>query len=410
MAGMYLCRRALRQAPGAFQITLRTTLSARLAAAWFPAVLAGAIVAGPTSARADDVQAGPVAQPDRVTVVLKFVKQPDHATMAPVTLLADSCAACTVLGDPALRRDNHRETLVALALPARRTLELRFRAAPGSVRRVVLESGDLPFTANDDIVTVAMPPVAGDAVTAGEFATHIVEPGMVLRFEHADIARRAGAYASGPFPARQRRAADNLQFAQREVIRRTGLGNVVAQEKLGAIQVMGFDTNYPHGHTDAPPHMHMHLRWPLNAGTQIGHYYIDEHGLLTHNAVGVKSMAGPGRTYGRGELFTTMDVRGRPIYQHRITPEGWLELGRAGAAPCLIRPAQAGQGFESGAVVACGRQAPVQVLVTDDLEAGILRVATGQIVETFRYDTDTGKLLSSAAPPPASESNWVAPQ
>lgn len=365
------------------------------------AALTGALVSAAPAAMADDGQ---------VTVVLKFVKQPGHAGMAPVTLLADSCAACTVLGDPALARDNRRETLVALALPARRTLELRFRAAPGSVRRVVLESGDLPFMVDGERVTVSVPPVAGDGVTAGEFATHIVEPGMVLRFEHADIARRAGAYASGAFPALQRHAADNLQFAQREVIRRTGLGDFVAQEKLGTIQVMGFDTNYPHGHTDAPPHMHMHLRWPLNAGTQIGHYYIDERGLLTHNVVGVKSMDGQGRTYGRGELFTTRDVRGRPIYQHRITPEGWLELGRAGAAPCVLKPAQENRGFETGATVACADQAPVTVSVTDDLAAGIVRVATGPVVETFRYDTDTGKLLSSAAAPPPSESNWVAPQ
>lgn len=390
--------RVLRQLPAA----LRTTVPAVL--------LAGALMSGTAPARADDTQAGPATPADRVTVILKFVKQPDHAEMAPVTLLADSCAACTVLDDPALARNNRRETLVALSLPARRTLELRFRAAPGGVKRVLLESGDLPFTVTGDSVTVPVPPIATDAVTAGEFATHIVEPGMVLRFEHADIARRAGAYANGAFPALQRRAADNLQFAQREVIRRTGLGEVVAQQKLGAIQLMGFDTNYPHGHTDAPPHMHMHLRWPLNAGTQIGHYYIDGHGLLTHNAVGVKGMDGQGRTYGRGEPFTTIDVRGRPLYRHRITAEGWLELGRAGAAPCVIMPVQEGKGFETGAVVACARQAPVKVLVTDDLDAGIVRVATGPVVETFRYDTDTGKLLSGAAPPPPSESNWVAPQ
>ncbi|OYO28042.1 TonB-dependent receptor plug domain-containing protein [Janthinobacterium sp. PC23-8] len=287
------------------------------------------------------------------------------------------------------------------------TLELRFRAARNGVKRVVLESGDLRFTTTDDIVTVSLPPVASDAVTAGEFATHIVEPGMVLRFEHADIARRAGAYAHGAFPVRQRRAADNLQFAQREVIRRTGLCDYVAQEKLGAIQAMGFDTNFPHGHADAPPHMHMHLRWPLNAGTQIGHYYIDEAGLLTHNVVGVKSMDCQGRTYQRGELFTTMDVRGRAIYQHRITQEGWLELGRAGAARCLIKPAQAGKGFDTGASVACPTQRPVTISVTDDLDAGIMRVATGQVAETFRYDTETGKLLSDVAPPAPSESIYV---
>ncbi len=36
---------------------------------------------------------------------------------------------------------------------------------------------------------------------------------MVLRFEHADPARRAGDYATGLFPTVQRAAANVLEFA-----------------------------------------------------------------------------------------------------------------------------------------------------------------------------------------------------
>lgn len=373
---------------------------ARLAAALLAggaAAFAAAAIAIATAAPASAAEAtGPA-----VRVVLKFVKAGGDG---PVRFLADSCAACVALHDPAFERDNQRETLIALALPERRTLELRFRAPAGSVRRVLLESGDLRFETAGDIVTVQLPPVGHDAVGAGEVATHIVEPGMVLRFEHADPARRAGAYADGPFPALQRRAADHLEFAQREVIRRTGLGEYVAGEKLGTIHVMGFDTNYPHGHTDAPPHTHMHLRWPANAGTQIGHYYIGADGLLERNEVGIKDLDAPGASFGRGDAYTTRDLRGRPVYTHRITAEGWLALGRAGRPPCLIRPLA--RGFDGGAVVACPGQAEVVVKVDDDLAAGVLRVATGAVLEVFRYDPDSGKLLSAAAPPPVTESNY----
>lgn len=340
-----------------------------------------------------------------VKVVLKFVKRDAGQVLPAVVFEQHSCAVCQPLADPAFDRDNRRETLVALSLPLRRTLDLQLRAVGNSVKRVVLESGDLKFDVSGDIVTVHMPPVARDAVTAGEFATHIVEPGMVLRFEHADPVRRAGFYAQGAFPTLQRRAADNLEFAQREIIRRTGLGAYVEHEKLGAIQVMGFDTNFPHGHTDAPPHFHMHLRWPFNAGTQIGHYYIDELGLLVRNEVGVKAVGGRGQHFGRGEVFTTRDLQGRAVYTHEITNEGWLRLGRAGMAPCLIRPA--GTGFDAGAIVECPQQEAVQVNVRDDLASGILRVTTGAVDEIFRYDIDTGKLLSDPAPPPPTESNYA---
>jgi hypothetical protein len=179
----------------------------------------------------------------------------------------------------------------------------------------------------------------------------------------------------------------------------------VAHEKLGMIHIMGFDTNYPHGHTDAPAHMHMHLRWPYNAGTQIGHYYLDAQGLLVRNEVGIKALGGPGQTLLRGQAFTTRDLHGRPVYTHEITAQGWLRLGRADEAACLIRPV--GKGFDGGALVECPGHKPVLVSVADDLVTGVMRVSTGAVVELFRYDRDSGKLLSDASPPPVTESNYV---
>ncbi|GAA0659625.1 hypothetical protein GCM10009102_05080 [Sphingomonas insulae] len=335
-----------------------------------------------------------------VRVVLKFVKRDAGAG---VRFDPATCATCSPIADANWNADNDRETVIALSIPRMRTLELGFRRGAANVRRVILEGGDVPFRQEGDRLIVAVPPVGSDAITAAEVATHIVEPGMVLRFEHADPARRAGDYAQGRFPAVQRAAANALEFAQREVVRELGLGEWMEHDRLGRIQIMGFDTNAPHNHRDAPPHMHMHLRWPDNTGTQIGHYYIGGDGLLSYNVVGVKGLGAPQQRFGRGQSFTTVAPDGQAIYTHRITPEGWLELGRSGAAPCLIRPLGEG-GFAAGASVACPGGTPRRIRVADDLAAGVLSVDTNAVHEVFRYDRDTGALLSPTAvpvPPPS---------
>jgi len=343
------------------------------------------------------------ASPDDARVVLKFVK--GKAGLGPAAVFDPaSCPACTSVQDPAFARDNVRETLVDLKVPLRRTLDLAFKAPAGSVRRVVVETGDVAFTQDGDRLTVHLPPLIGDAVDAGDVHTFIVEPGMVLRAEHDDPARRAGAYAEAPTDLVERRAADNLIFAEREVVRRLGLGAKVKREGLGAIMIMGFDTNYPHGHTDAPAHIHMHMRWPDSAGTQIGHYYLDRGGLLTKNVVGVQGLKRPEVTFGRGEVFTTIDRFGRGVYSLQITQEGWLRIAAIDGAACLVSPAATG--FQSGALVACDVGEPVEIKVKDDLMAGQLRVWTGLIEEVFAYDPDTGVLLSAQTPPPVSAAGY----
>lgn len=344
---------------------------------------------------------------DTVRLVLKFVKA-DAAPPGPVArFVAASCAACAIDPTPDFAADNPRETIVALTVPRARQLELAFAGVAAGVRRVIVESGDVPFRRAGDGVVVQVAPIDRDAVTAGEYALHIVEPGMVLRLEHADPVRRAGAYAAGRFPDVERAAATNLEFAQRAVVRMLGLGMRAERERLGTIQVMGFDTNAPHGHRDDPPHMHMHLRWPLNAGTQIGHFYIGPDGLLTHNVVGTSGRPGPPRTFARGETFTTIGPDARAVYSQRITPEGWLVVGIAGLPGCTIRPLD--RGFQSGAHVACPGHAAADIRAVDDLAAGVVTVRTGPITELFRYDRDTGALTAPAAVPPSSPSVYRPP-
>jgi hypothetical protein len=344
---------------------------------------------------------------ETVNVVLKFVKRADGLG---IHFDPASCSACKPLTDAHFNADNPRETVIALKVPRSRTLELAFDGATENISRVILESGDVPFRLENGRLIVALPPFEADAITAAEVSTHIVEPGLVLRFEHADPARRAGPYAHGPFPTLQRAAADVLEFAQREVVRDLGLGRYAEAQGLGQIQIMGFDTNAPHGHEDAPPHIHMHLRWPANTGTQIGHYYIGTDGLLTHNIVGVKGLDIPEKRFERGALFTTLGPDGHPVYSHRITAQGWLQISRPDGAMCEITPlgvttgaapGAAASGFAGGASVSCSSGTRRRINVHDDLQRGRLTVSVDSVDEVFSYDPDTGALRSPTQPPPA---------
>jgi hypothetical protein len=337
---------------------------------------------------------------ERVTILLKFLPEPGLEADGKLRFVAESCRACVQRHDPAFERFNTRESVLQIEVPKARSLELAFEIAPRQSQRVIINDTDLSVRRDRSKLLVALPPLYEDAIWAPALETDIVEPGMVLRIEHADLARRAGAYAEGRFPELERRAADNLSFAMREVIRRMDLGQRVAQEKTGLIMVMGFDTNFPAGHTDAPPHVHMHLRWPNNVGSQIAHYYLDERGLLTENKVGIRALDVPQLRFGPGERFATTDNRGQQVYAHTITSEGFLLIDRpSDGASCLLSPK--GAGFQDGVGLDCGPLGAVDIAVTNDFAEGLIVVRTGEIEERFRYDTGTGKLLTPNESPPA---------
>lgn len=358
---------------------------------------ASALGSGPAQAAADEAEPPAWPDDDRVTVLIKFLPQAGRDAAARVAFLVDSCRACTQLHDPAFERFNLRESVIQLRVPRERFLELAFAAPEADAARAFVNNQELPLRRVGERITLDLPPLAEDAVWAGAFATEIVEPGVTLRFEHGDPARQAGAYATGAFPEVERRAADNLTFAQREAIRQLGLGEYVQREKIGQIMLMGFDTNFPAAHTDAPPHVHMHLRWASNIGTQISHFYIAPDGLLTVNKVGVRGLNMPGRTLGRGEAFTTIDRFGRAVYTHTITAGGALTItGPDGKSTCTLLPA--GAGFHFGVRLACGSAPAVTIRVEDDMAAGIIAVTTGPLREVLRYDPQTGNLKSVNQP------------
>lgn len=327
-----------------------------------------------------------------VRLTLKFLKS-QSATAATVVFDPESCSECRDLADPQYARDNVRETVVDLSVPRRKARTLRFTAPPGVVRRVVDQVRDLPFRQTGSTIEVDVPAYASDRIGAGRMQTEINEPGLALRIEHADEARRAGPYAEGRFPWVERRAAVNLQFAQREVVLRSGLNRRLAEAKAGQIRILGFDTNYPHGHADDPPHMHMYLRWPGGPGSQVGHYYLDERGLLTTNKltlIGLPNALHP--RFEPGEAQPTTDSRGRLAYTHTITPEGWLLLQLEEDPPCLLRPLETG--FDSGTRIQCPDQPDIVITALDDWPGGQLEAVIDGVRHVWTYDRDTGAVLS----------------
>ncbi len=363
-------------------------------------IMVGALAALTPASIAIAAPAQTPEAPDNVHVVLEFTKAGDSAS-AKVTLDTQSCPACSQSQDPAFARNNAHATLLDLRLPARRHLQLAFTGDIDSVERVLLEKTELAFHRKDGRLLVEIPPLSSDLIDTGEFSTNIVEPGMVMRVEHLDPRRLAGYYASKPAPVRQRQAATNIEFAMREAVRELGLGDRVARQGLGLIEIMGFDTNYPHGHTDAPPHVHIHLRWPSNTGTQIGHLYMGADGRLETDKVGITGYGQPEATFGKGQRFTTIAHTGKVAYGLTITAGGGLAITTPGTGgperTCTIEPGT--DGFVQNARLACDDRRQVLIAAKDDAALGELVVQTGTIVEHFHYDTDTGKLLSPTEAP-----------
>ena len=370
------------------------------------AFVCAAVLSLPPFSGARAEEAGPKSE--MVSVLIKFMKEPGQTGNTRVQFVASSCKACVQVNDPEFERANERESVLYLQVPKSRYLDLTFVAPAALSRRVIINDTEMSVTRTDKSITISLPPLVEDAIWAPALETDIEEEGMVLRIEHADIVRRAGAYAEGSFPELQRKAADNVTFAMREVTRRLGLGRSVDQAKVGKIMIMGFDTNFPAGHTDAPPHVHMHLRWPNNIGTQIAHYYFNQDGLFTENKVGIRGLGAPQRTFALGETFQTIDNRGTTVYSHTLTKEGWMRIERPDGASCLLAPL--GTGFQSGVTLDCGTLGKVDLTVVDDLIRGKLTVKTGEIEEVFRYDIDTGMLLSPSkapiTPPNARNPEW----
>lgn len=333
---------------------------------------------------------------DRVLVTLKLVKVNGAPAQVPISLeFPNNCKGCEAIEDSAYARQNTREVILAMRIPAAMPLDLRVKTDGSAFRRVTLETVDLHFAKSSEGLSFTMPAQIADRPNSGEFQTHLYWPGVELRVEHADPARRFGDYAQGEFPTAQHQAALNLEFGMLEAIRRLGLDHYVDDQNLGRLFLMGFDTNYPHGHSDFPPHFHLAL-WLSSYrayGSLIPHFYLSKEGLIESSMVTPYPWPLKPSEYKTGESLTITDTLTRAVYSLKITPEGWLNLHRYDGASCSLRPH--GKGFAGGIRVTCANFLSFSVHVEDDLgKSEVHESIDGKVTASFLYDPDTGALLA----------------
>ena len=315
------------------------------------------------------------------------------------------CAACRPLINEITSAQNPREFYFHFFAPKRlETVRVRVRVPPSKVRAVVVGRTRVPFTRTATGILFDAPrPEESDRVA--ELHTFIDTPAVRLRIEHADEQRRRGPYAAGRWPAVERQAALNLQFAAREAVTSLRLDRSMRDRNLGVIQLMGFDTNYPtldaeRAHADHPPHWHMHVYWTTEPKIRvIDHQFIDAAGLLTHNHVARNRGVDPTQRQGRFERGQTLDVLtpgGELLFTQTITSEGHFVLGTP-SATCRFLPV--GGGYHHGVELRCDGSRARRIRATDDLARGRVRLfIDDRPIEQHFYDIDTGVLRRSMLP------------
>ncbi len=315
-------------------------------------------------------------------------------------------AGCELMHGAIYEGSNGREAFFYIKAPLTQRLLPRVKVELGGlkVRGVIVEKRSIPFTLEEGAAVFDVPVAARARSSTLELQTSLSWPGIVLRIEHAFEDRRAGRYATGRWPAVERSAALNLEFGVREALRTMGIDRKLAEEKLGTVHLMGFDTNNPLGHEDYPPHMHIILRWPNYAGSQAPHFYIDGAGVIASTTITIDGMPFLKATeVGRGVAIPVVDYLGHTLFSEKVTAAGWLELALPGGGACLLRPVEAAaKGFADGVSLRCGNDAEVTVKAEDDTEAGEVRAHIsgpgGDRSEIHRYDVDTGSMRTSKEP------------
>jgi hypothetical protein len=355
-----------------------------------------------TAPSASDVASSKAAGNDTI-VGVKFLKA-DHGALArplKIVIPAD-CAECVVLHGPFYEGQNAREVFFYLKVPVSKAVLKGISVDVGDlkIRAVVVEKSYLAIHRSGSDITFDMPIQPRDRSSTLELQTSLDWPGITLRVEHAFEDRRAGTYATGPWPAVERRAALNLEFGLREAIRSLGLDREVCEHGLGRIHLMGFDTNDPLGHEDSPPHIHIILRWPHFAGSQAPHFYLSDAGLLKGDVkVTIDGLPQIAETsFPEGAPVPAVDYLGEVLYDVAENADGSLTLRRPAVGSCVLQPLKAGNGgFASGSRVECTTGQAFSVVASDDIEAGVLKVAVdARPVEIYKYDPDTAVLLSAA--------------
>ncbi len=321
-----------------------------------------------------------------------------------------SCTTCGLISNRFTDGQDSKEFYFHFRAPTtlQSVVGVKIKVDPSQVRAVVVGRSRVPFVRVADGIKFDAPLVDPalealpwyDSDDATETYTYIETPGVQIRIEHADIERRRGRYATGPWPEVEHQAALNLEFAAREAIRALGLDRRVDEQGIGTIRVMGFDTNFPTqgpavAHEDAPPHWHIFVVWSQRPKSrETAHFYIRPDGLLANDTV-ADDVTLKVVDYKPGETHQTLFPDGSGVlYTDMITPDGVFVIGTL-EKTCRLTPI--GKGFDSGVNVSCDKYPHARrVYARDDTKSGVLRVfINDDLREEYTYDADTEMLLSS---------------
>jgi hypothetical protein len=206
--------------------------------------------------------------------------------------------------------------------------------------------------------------------------------------------RRAGPYRQGPWPAGAIQAQLNFLFAAREMCRAMGFDRTENPGFVGDIRLYGFETNFPNGHADYPPHFHIMLGWPGWLNTQVCHFRLSETGHIEVN----EFMVDDGkkvttRRYAPGEVCQLVDREGTVGLEMVVTEKGEGVIVRRSAGSEAYRLSPDSTTGSALTAVEVSRRRP-------EMRVSVRPRSGKEHLAVIRYDVDTGALLDGLAPQP----------
>ncbi len=297
--------------------------------------------------------------------------------------------------------NNESETILCIITPRETAQTLSFDVL-SPVRRVVLNGVDLPFEINDKTLTLPLPALTKNEDRAADM--HMIMPftGIEFRIEVAGLKRRAGNYATGDFPFNARTAAVVAQFALLDAVQSLGLDKEIGLGPCGPLYIMGFDTNNPCGHTDWPPHVHLHMARPAY-GAPIGHYYFDSNLRFSHNLLYLRKVETDIQRFEHEQRCSHYAPDGSLLFDMSITQTGGLRLRSSNNETALIEPA--GEGFDTGAIVTTNNISK-HIHARISYDTGTVQAHRGDTAYIYHFDKDTGIFLGDSA---AANANLLIP-
>lgn len=231
------------------------------------------------------------------------------------------------------------------------------------------------------------------------------EGAIHLGIFHSVRGMQAGPYRNLPYPEAQIQAHLNYLFAAREMMRQLGFGDS-ADSVDGVINLYGFETNFPNGHKDFPPHFHVMLMWDSWNENQACHFILDEKGKILRNdhyvvahgaAVPEKCTQAP-----LGSRIDLSDRTGKVRFSLRMLEDG---TGLEMTVPGRTRQAMIRSEDAVSSVTCFTRESAdaewvpaSKVSVTDDSTRGVLTVTAEKngksSSEVWNYDPNTGAITN----------------